>query len=195
MKKYLISFIFLTCLLPVLPVYGAEPLQRVQEEVNKVLAVLRDTQLNDETKKEKIRAVYGEMFDENEFSRRTLGAHWGKLNPAQQQEFIPLFREVLERAYINKILAYKNEKVVFVKQNMVSNNLAEVQTKVLTSSQEIPINYRVILKDGTWKVYDVVIENVSLVLNYRSQFNSILAKTTPDEMLALLRKKAEEKQR
>ena len=195
MKKYLISFIFLTCLLPVLPVYGAEPLQRVQEEVNKVLAVLRDTQLNDETKKEKIRAIYGEMFDENEFSRRTLGAHWGKLNPAQQQEFIPLFREVLERTYINKILAYKNEKVAFVKQNMVSNNLAEVQTKVLTSSQEIPINYRVILKDGPWKVYDVVIENVSLVLNYRSQFNSILAKTTPDEMLALLRKKAEEKQR
>ena len=193
MKKYLISFIFLTCLLPVLPVYGAEPLQRVQEEVNKVLAVLRDTQLNDETKKEKIRAIYGEMFDENEFSRRTLGAHWGKLNPAQQQEFIKLFREVLERAYINKILAYKNEKIAFAKENMVSNNLAEVQTQVLTSSQEIPINYRVILKDGTWKVYDVVVENVSLIQNYRSQFNSILAKNTPDEMLAILRKKAEEK--
>ena len=115
------------------------------------------------------------------------------MNPAQQQEFIKLFREVLERAYINKILAYKNEKIVFAKENMASNNLAEVQTQVLTSSQEIPINYRVILKDGTWKVYDVVIENVSLIQNYRSQFNSILAKNTPDEMLAILRKKAEEK--
>jgi len=192
-KRFLIGFIFLMCLLPVLPVYGAGPLERVQEEVNKVLAVLRDTQLAEKAKKEKIKTIYWEMFDENEFSRRTLGAHWKNLNPAQQQEFIKLFREVLERAYINKILAYKNEKIAFAKENMVANNLAEVQTQVLTSSQEIPINYRVILKDGTWKVYDVVIENVSLIQNYRSQFNSILAKNTPDEMLAILRKKAEEK--
>jgi phospholipid transport system substrate-binding protein len=192
-KRYALLFILFTCLLPVFPAYGAGPLERVQEEVTKVLSVLRDTQLKEEIKKEKIRVIYGEMFDANEFSRRTLGANWGKLNPAQQQEFIPLFRDVLETAYINKILAYKNEKIAFAKENMVANNLAEVQTKVLTSSQEIPINYRVILKDGIWKVYDVVVENVSLVQNYRSQFNSILAKNTPDEMLAILRKKATEK--
>jgi phospholipid transport system substrate-binding protein len=72
---------------------------------------------------------------------------------------------------------------------MLSNNQAEVQTKVLTSSKEIPIFYKVILKDGTWKVYDVVVENVSLVRNYRSQFNSILAKNTPDQLLEILRKK------
>ena len=72
---------------------------------------------------------------------------------------------------------------------MLSNNQAEVQTKVITSSNEIPIFYRVILKDGTWKVYDVVVENVSLVQNYRSQFNSILAKNTPDQLIEILRKK------
>ena len=72
---------------------------------------------------------------------------------------------------------------------MLSNNQAEVQTKVITSSKEIPIFYKVILKDGIWKVYDVVVENVSLVQNYRSQFNSILAKNTPDQLLEILRKK------
>ncbi len=193
MKRYFISLIFLMGLLPVLPVYGAGPLERVQVEVDKVLTTLRNSQLNNEAKKENLRAIYGEMFDEGEFSRRTLGAHWGQLNAAQQQEFIKLFREVLEKAYVNKILAYKNEKVVFAKESMVSGTLAEVQTKILTSSQEIPINYRVILKGDTWKVYDVVVENVSLVLNYRSQFNSILAQNTPEQMLAILRKKVEEK--
>jgi phospholipid transport system substrate-binding protein len=192
-KRYFVIFILLMCLLPAFPAQGAGPLDRVQEEVNKVLAVLRDTQINEETKKEKLEAIYKEMFDEVEFSRRTLGVHWKQLAPAQQQEFIPLFREVLEKAYINKILAYKNEKIVFVKENLTSSNLAEVQTKVLTSSQEVPINYRVILKDGIWRVYDVVVENVSLILNYRSQFNSILAKNTPEQMLAILRKKAEGK--
>jgi phospholipid transport system substrate-binding protein len=120
---------------------------------------------------------------------RTLGKNWTKLNPAQQQEFIQLYRQILEKAYIDKILSYTNEKIVISKENKLSNNQAEVQTKVLTSSKEIPIFYKVILKDGTWKVYDVVVENVSLVRNYRSQFTSILAKNTPDQLLEILRKK------
>jgi phospholipid transport system substrate-binding protein len=180
---------FLMFLLSSLPIYAAGPLDTVQQEIKKVLDVLRDSNLNTEVKKEKLRSFYGEMFDEAEFSRRTLGANWKKLNPAQQQEFVRLFREVLEKAYINKILAYTNEKIVFSKETTLANNLALVQTKIITSSQEIPIDYRVMLKDGTWKVYDVVVENVSLVQNYRSQFNSILAKDTPDQLLEILRKK------
>ena len=155
--------------------------------------MLRDPKLKAESakeiKKEKLEAIYEQMFDEVELSRRTLGGNWKKLNPAQQQEFIQLYRQILEKAYIDKILSYTNEKIVFSKENMLSNNQAEVQTKVITSSKEIPIFYRVILKDGTWKVYDVVVENVSLVQNYRSQFNSILAKNTPDQLLEILRKK------
>jgi phospholipid transport system substrate-binding protein len=158
-----------------------------------VLDVLRDPKLKGESakgiKKEKLEAIYKQMFDEVELAMRTLGKNWTKLNPAQQQEFIQLYRQILEKAYIDKILSYTNEKIVFTKENMLSNNQAEVQTKVLTSSKEIPIFYKVILKDGTWKVYDVVVENVSLVQNYRSQFNSILAKNTPDQLLEILRKK------
>ena len=132
------------------------------------------------------------MFDEVELSRRTLARNWNKLNTAQQQEFIQLFRQVLEKAYIDKILSYTDEKIVFDKESMLSENQSEVQTRVITSSKEIPIFYRVILKDGVWKVYDVVIENVSLVQNYRTQFNDILAKNTPEQLLEILRKKVKE---
>jgi phospholipid transport system substrate-binding protein len=179
-----------------LPVYAGAPLDAVQTNVNKVLDVLRDPKLKadsaKEIKKEKLRAIYSQMFDEVELARRTLARNWGKLNPSQQDEFIRLFRQVLEKAYIDKILAYTDEKIDFSREVPLSSDQAEVQTKIVTSSREIPISYRVILKDGTWKVYDVVVENVSLVQNYRSQFNSILANNTPDQLLEILRKKVQE---
>src|SRR5208337_4803011 len=85
-----------------------------------------------------------------------------------------------------------NEKVVYSKEAPLSENQVEVQTRIVTSSKEISISYRMILKDGTWKVYDVVVENVSLVLNYRTQFNEILAKNSPEQLLTILRKKVKE---
>jgi phospholipid transport system substrate-binding protein len=129
------------------------------------------------------------MFDEVELSKRTLTRNWNKLNDVQRQEFVQLFHQVLEKAYVDRILSYTNEKVVFYKENTISKNQVEVQTKIITSSKEIPITYRAILVNGTWKVYDVVIENVSLVMNYRTQFNEILVKNTPEQLLEILRKK------
>ena len=196
MKRHFLGLSILIFFLSAHPVYAGAPLDSVQANVNKVLEVLRDPKLKAESakenKKEKLRAIYEQMFDEVELSRRTLGVHWNKLNPAQQQEFVHLFRQVLEKAYIDKILSYTNEKIIFPGEDMLSSNQAEVQTKIITASREIPISYRVILKDDTWKVYDVVIENVSLVQNYRSQFKSILAKNTPEQLLEILRKKVRE---
>jgi phospholipid transport system substrate-binding protein len=193
MKRYFMGLSVLMFLLCALSVDAGAPLDAVQTNVNKVLDVLRDPKLKGESakgiKKEKLEAIYGQMFDEVELSMRTMGGNWTKLNPAQQKEFIQLYRQVLEKAYIDKILSYTNEKIVFSKENMLSNNQAEIQTKVITSSKEIPISYKVILKGGSWEVYDVVIENVSLVQNYRSQFNAILAKNTPDQLLEILREK------
>jgi phospholipid transport system substrate-binding protein len=193
--KWLVLSIFF---LAVLPVYAGAPLDMVQTNVNKVLEVLRDPKLKDESakkiKREKLEVIYEQMFDEVELSRRTLGANWNKLNTSQQQEFTQLYRQVLEKAYIDKILSYTNEKIVFPKENMLANNQAEVQTKVVTASKEIPIFYRVIQKNGAWKVYDVVVENVSLVQNYRSQFNDILGKNKPDQLLEILRKKVKDNQ-
>ena len=197
MMRRLIVISCLALSLLTLPVYAGAPLDTVQANVNKVFDVLRDPRLKGdsakEIKKEKLRVIYGQMFNEVELARRTLARNWNELNPAQQQEFIRLFRQVLENAYIDKILSYTNERTVFSREIMLSTDQAEVQTKIITSSREIPIFYRVILKDGAWKVYDVVVENVSLVQNYRSQFKSILASHTPDQMLETLRKKVQEK--
>lgn len=193
MKRFFIGLGFFMALLLAAPAHADGPLDTVRQEIQKVLDVLRDSALSAEVKKEKLRTFYGQMFDEVEFSRRTLGANWRKFNPAQQQEFVRLFRDILEKAYINKLLAYTDEKIIFGRETTLADDQAQVQTKVVTASREIPIDYRVILKDGKWKVYDVIVENVSLVQNYRSQFRSILAKDTPDQLLEILRKKVKEK--
>jgi phospholipid transport system substrate-binding protein len=178
------------------PAHAGVPQDMVQANVNSVLDVLRDPALKPasakETKKQKLRAIYDRMFNQVELSKRALGRNWSKLNAAQQQEFVKLFQQVLEKAYIDKILAYTDEKIAFDKESMLSETQAEVQTKAITSSKTIPISYRLILQNGTWGVYDVVIENVSLVQNYRTQFNDILAKNTPEQLLETLRKKVKD---
>jgi phospholipid transport system substrate-binding protein len=196
MKRQLAGLSILMFFLFSFPVYAGAPLDTVQANVNKVLEVLRDPTLKaasaKETKKKRLESIYGSMFDEVELSRRTLARNWNKLNTTQRQEFVQLFRQVLEKAYIDKILSYTNEKIVFDRETMLSENQAEVQTRIVTSSKEIPIFYRVIFRDGPWKVYDVVVETVSMVQNYRTQFNEILVKNVPEELLAILRKKVKE---
>lgn len=193
MKKQMVGLCIGVILLLSIPVYAGVPLDTVQANVNKVFEVLRDPKLKaasaKEMKKERLRSIYNGMFDGVELSKRTLTRNWNKLNEAQRQEFVQLFQQVLEKAYIDRILSYTNEKVVFDKENAISKNQVEVQTKIITASKEVPIAYRTILVSGTWKVYDVVIENVSLVMNYRTQFNDILAKNTPEQLLEILRKK------
>ena len=193
MKRPIVALNIILLLLFSLPVYAGPPLDAVQLSVNKGFDVLRDPKLKAESarevKKEKLRLIYNNLFDDVEMGKRTLSRNWNNMNTAQRQEFVKLFRQVLEKAYVDRILDYTNEEVVFDKETMLSETQAEVQTRVITSSKEIPISYRAILKDGSWKVYDVVIENVSLVLNYRTQFNEILAKNTPEQLLEILRKK------
>jgi phospholipid transport system substrate-binding protein len=196
MGRQFAGIIILVFFLFSLSAYAGEPMNVAQANVNKVLDILRDPKLKSESAKEiklqKLRLIYKIMFNEVEFSKRTLARNWDKLNAAQQKEFINLFEQVLEKTYIDKILSYTTEKIDFYKENMNSEKLAEVQSKVITSSKEIPIYYRLIFKDGEWRVYDVVVENVSLVQNYRTQFNDILAKNTPEKLLEILRKKVKE---
>jgi phospholipid transport system substrate-binding protein len=129
------------------------------------------------------------MFDYTELSKRTLGQNWSKFNASQQTEFLGLYKTLLEDAYADKIITYTDEKVVFGKETTLSEKTVEVQTTVITKKADIPINYRVIQKGSDWKVYDVVIEGVSLVSNYRNQFKEILSNKTPDALLDTLRKK------
>ncbi len=193
MKKRFIVFSLLIIFILSVPAYAGAPTVAVDNTVKRVLDVLRDPKLKSPTtkeiKKEKLRVIYKDMFDEMEFSKRTLTRNWKKFTPKQQEEFVNLFEQVLEKSYIDKILDYSNEKIVFYKETMIPEDKAEVQSKIVTASKEIPIDYRMILKDGKWKVYDVVVENVSLVQNYRTQFNEILSDGTPEQLLQTLRKK------
>jgi len=193
MRKKTVAFIIIVFLMVPLCVYAGPPLEAVKTQVNKVMDVLRDSSLKGESgkkvKREKIRNISDNMFDYTELSKRTLGQNWSKLNAGQQTEFLGLYKTLLEDAYADKIIAYTDEKVVFGKETTLSEKTAEVQTTIITKKADIPINYRVIQKGADWKVYDVVIEGVSLVSNYRNQFKEILLNKTPDALLDTLRKK------
>ena len=196
MKRLRMGFILLALLLIPLHVGAGVPLDTVERHVNEVLKVLRDPALqgeaNKEAKQEKIEAIADEMFDYVALSRLTLGRNWRKFNGDQKKEFVQLYRSILEKAYMDRILSYTDEKVTFDKETMLSEKKAEVQTHIVTKSTEIPIFYRVYLKDGKWKVYDVIIEGISLIKNYRTQFRDILANNPPEEVLKILRKKTEQ---
>jgi phospholipid transport system substrate-binding protein len=194
MKKHIVRMAFILCLVFSLPVFAGAPLEEVKDRVDKVLDVLRDPSLKAESarkeRKDKIRAIAETMFDFTELSKRTLARNWSKFSPEQQKEFVELYKSLLENVYADKIMAYTDEKIVFSKEVALSEKTVEVQSTVLRKSGEVPIYYRVIMKDGSWRVYDVVIEGVSLINNYRSQFREILANEPPESLLETLRKKA-----
>ena len=193
MKRWVVAWGVLVLVLGAAPVQAATPLETVRAEVNKVLEVLRNKSLKEEVKREKLRVIYNEMFDQEELSKWCLGRNWNKLSEAQRKEFLPLFQQVLEKTYGDRILAYSDEKIVFDKEVPITGNRVEVQTRAVTKSKEIPMHYRVFKnKSGAWRCYDIVVENVSLVMNYRSQFNEILAKNSPDELINILRKKVKD---
>jgi phospholipid transport system substrate-binding protein len=193
MRKKTVAFIIIVFLMVPLCVYAGPPLEAVKTQVNKVMDVLRDSSLKGESgkkvKREKIRNISENMFDYTELSKRTLGQNWSKLNAGQQTEFLGLYKKLLEDAYADKIIAYTDEKVVFGKETNLSEKTFEVQTTIITKKADIPIHYRVIQKGSDWKVYDVVVEGVSLVGNYRNQFKEILSNKTPDALIDTLRKK------
>ena len=112
------------------------------------------------------------------------------MNEGQQKEFVSLFKQLLQNVYADRLLAYSDQKVIFDKETMLKKGRAEVQSHLQTSDgKKIPLFYRLTDKSGSWKVYDVIIEGVSMVKNYRTQFKDILAKDSPDKLLEILRKK------
>jgi len=172
------------------------PIQTVEVQVNRLLEILSAPELGDpaavEKKKATIRTISENLFDFNSLSRFTLGRDWSRLDEVHQAKFIALYRKLLESVYMDRLLKYKDEKVIFKKEITLSDNRAEVQTEILAAAGNIPMNYRLLLKNKSWRVYDVIIENVSLAQNYRSQFSDILAKQSPDRLIDILQKKVDQ---
>ena len=187
--------LLIMCIALIVPaqVLAADAKQTVESEVNKVLAALRDPAFKDKPREEKmakISSIISEVFDYEELSKRTVGRDWKKMSDAQQKEFIELFSGLLQDVYADRLLAYSDEKIDFGKTTELKKGLVEVESSILmTNGNTAMLNYRCMEKDGQWKVYDVVIEGISMIKNYRSQFRPILSKGGPEELLDVLRKK------
>lgn len=168
-----------------------DPSAIVKIHIDKVVQVLNDPALADkpDAKIDKISKISESLFDYTELSKRSLGQNWKRFNPEQQKEFMVLYQKLLEKAYGNRILEYRNEKITFGKVNPLTEKTVEVPTSVKRQEGELAINYRLIEKNGQWMVYDVVIEGVSLVSNYRGQFREILANNPPEKLLEMLKRK------
>jgi phospholipid transport system substrate-binding protein len=197
MKKWLIIPGLLIVLVLSSLAFAGAPLDTVKANANGVLDVLKDPKLRGEAgkkvKEQRIEAAADKLFDWVELSKRTLGMNWNKFTPDQKKEFVELYRKLLKDAYIDKITAYTNEQINFTKEVSLSDTVVEVQSIIIYKGGEVSIFYKVMKKGNDWKVYDVVIEGVSLINNYRTQFREILGNNPPETLIDTLRKKTVKK--
>ena len=149
------------------------PTDQVKGSVNKVLVILQDKTLDREQRWEKISVVINERFDFRSMSQSVLATNWQSATPEERERFVEFFSQYLEETYRTKIEAYSNQEVLYLKETIYGKR-AVVETVIKTDSTEIPVNYKLKNNDGEWFSYDVVIEGVSLVNNYRSTFAAIV---------------------
>ena len=178
------------------PAGAGEPTSQVKNTVDRVIDILKNKDLMRPEKKEQRRAamrrIVGERFDFDEMSKRTLALHWQKRTQAERREFVSLFSDLLERSYVNKVESYTDEKTLYVDES-IEGEYSVVKSKIITKRNvEVPIDYKLLKEGGEWKVYDVVIEGVSLVNNYRTQFNKIIRSQSYEELVKRLKNKQEQ---
>jgi phospholipid transport system substrate-binding protein len=177
---------------PVSVVAGA-PGDQVRQTVDKLVAILEDPRLKTERKKnerrEQLKEVVYQRFDFTEMAKRSLGTEWRRHTPEEQKEFVKIFTDLLARSYLEQIESYNGEKVRFLNERE-DPSYAEVDTKIVDNKgQEFSVNYRLHNVNGDWKVYDVVIEAISLVNNYRAQFSRVLTSSSYQELVRRLKGK------
>jgi phospholipid transport system substrate-binding protein len=168
--------------------------EAMKSTIDEVLRILGDKELKHPEKatqrRKMLEKVVGDRFDYAEMSRRSLGSAWTGLSAAEREEFVDLFQTLLVSTYAEKVETYSGEGVHYISER-TEKDYAEVRTKVLTGKTEIPLDYRLLHRDSVWRVYDVVVDGVSLVNNYRGQFSKILKNGTFAELVDQLRKKSE----
>ena len=180
---------------------SVEPMAVIKEPIDAVIVILNDPQYKDpETKtaqRSEIWKIVQPMFDFNEVSMRALARNWKRFSATEQEAFVDVFSQFLGNTYIDKIQGeYHNEQIVYLGQKIHKEEYAEVKTKIVREAVEIPVNYRMRKKSqGQWKVYDIIVEGVSLVKNYRTQFASILNKKSPAQLIEQLNGKLEDQNR
>ena len=187
----LVLFLLIFCL--AVPGLAGEPTDQIKVTIDKIIATLADPDLEGPEKaaerRRLIRLAADERFDWHEMARRALAMHWKKRTDEEKKEFVPLFADLLERTYMNRIENYSGEKVIYHGEK-VRGKYSLVSVTIFTSQDiEIPVKYRLRKKGDEWFVYDVSIEGVSLVNNYRTQFNSIILRSSYEGLVEKLKKK------
>lgn len=193
MKK--LCFLVLVLLVPVL-VWASSPMDALKKPVQEGIDLLRDPAFKDASKKveqrDRMWEIIQEAFDFQLIAASALGRNWQRFNPDEQAEFTSVFSQLLGKTYIGKVQGkYNDELVVFLGEELLSSNKALVHTEIVRKDVRIPVDYAMRQKNNEWRVYDVKVEGVGLVLNYRQQFNTFMAsdKTKPMELIQTLKEK------
>jgi phospholipid transport system substrate-binding protein len=172
----------------------ASPTDDVKKTVDEVVRIVADKEMkkNETKRRQALKKAISGIFDYSEMAKRSLGKHWNVRTAAEKKQFAELFATLLENSYAAKIESYNNEKIVYIKE-IVEEEYAEVKSKVVTAGRdEFTLDYRLFKQNGKWMVYDVIIEGVSLVSNYRSQFNKIITNSGYDKLVQKLQSKNQE---
>jgi phospholipid transport system substrate-binding protein len=170
-------------------VSAGAPTEQIQSAVERVMTILKDPKLQAEAKRKELKDAVYPKFDFTEMARRSLGSHWQRRSPEEQREFVRLFTELVENAYMTNLDGYQGEKVVIGGERQ-DKEYAEVDTKIITKKgEEFAVNYKLRRAGNDWKIYDVVIENVSIVNNYRSQFNRVIAQSSFNDLFRKMKDK------
>ena len=177
----------LMALAAVSPVGAGAPTDQVRQYTDQVRKILEDPALRSVDKRAAVRRVAVEIFDVNETARRALGPHWQTRTPNERNEFIQLFADLLERTYISKIDLYRGERLHYTSE-AVDREFATVRAKVITNKGvEVPVEARMLKRGEHWLIYDIAIENVSLISNYRTQFDRIIRTASFQELVRRLK--------
>jgi len=174
--------------------WAGAPMEQLKAQVDRVLKLVDEPALRDKPRDRRVavRKISDDIFDFGETAKRSLGRHWAARTQAERDEFVKLFGDLLERSYISKIELYGGEKIQYV-SDKVEGDQASVQSKLLTKTgTDVPIEYRMLKKGDRWLVYDVIIEGVSLVSNYRTQFNKIIQTSSYAELVKKMKTRQEE---
>lgn len=169
--------------------------EQVKGTVDQVLKILTDPALKGERKikerRAQLRRTVLERFDFSEMSKRSMGQYWKERTPDERTQFVGLFTDLLERAYIDRVEGYTGEQILYLEET-ADGNYSEVRTKIVTKrNQEIPIAYRLQKADSKWEVYDIVVEGVSLVNNYRTQFSKIIRTSSYQDLVKKMQAKVQ----
>jgi phospholipid transport system substrate-binding protein len=163
------------------------PTDQLREYTDRVLKILEDPSLQPADRRAAVRRVADEAFDVTETARRALGQHWSQRTPAEQEQFVQAFADLLEQTYISRIDEYGGERIRYVGEQ-VDGDHAVVRARIMTrQGTEVPVESRLLRRGDRWLIYDVIIENVSLIANYRSQFDRIIRTASFDELLRRVR--------